>query len=85
MRNAQYYDPGGIVLYEFCTAVGGCTSPGWSKLAGGQSSTVVQVLPGYLHEEIIFAATQKQKLVGRIMEALGTFTLRQARDGKQPA
>ncbi|EIE24541.1 hypothetical protein COCSUDRAFT_46844 [Coccomyxa subellipsoidea C-169] len=46
-----------------------------------------KVLPGYLHEEIIFAAMQKQKLVGRIMEALGTFTLREARDGKpaQPA
>ncbi|CAL8467543.1 g7081 [Coccomyxa elongata] len=42
-----------------------------------------KVLPGYLHEEIIFAATQKQKLVGRIMEALGTFTIRQARGANQ--
>lgn len=74
-----------LCVVTICTAGGGCTVPGWSKLADGQSSIVVQVLPGYLHEEIIFAATQKQKLVGRIMEALGTFTLRQARDGKQPA
>jgi hypothetical protein len=37
------------------------------------------VLPAYLQDEIIFSATQKQKLVGRIMEALGTFSLRQAR------
>ncbi|BDA42822.1 hypothetical protein COCOBI_03-7150 [Coccomyxa sp. Obi] len=44
-----------------------------------------KVLPGYLHEEIIFAATQKQKLVGRIMEALGTFTIRQARGANQLA
>jgi len=39
---------------------------------------VMQVLPDYLREEINFTPAQKQKLVGRIMEALGNFSLRQA-------
>ena len=42
-----------------------------------------QVLPGYLREEIVFTATEKQKLVGRILEALGTLTMRAARDAAQ--
>jgi hypothetical protein len=42
----------------------------------------MQVLPGYLQEEIVFSAVQKQKLVGRILEALGTLSLRQAKAGE---
>ena len=43
------------------------------------------MLPEYLREEIVFSAAQKQKLVGRIMEALGTCTLRAARAAQQQA
>ena len=43
---------------------------------------MVQVVPDYLKEEITFVATHKQKLVGRIMEALGTLSIRQARAGQ---
>ena len=42
----------------------------------------MQMLPGYLTEEIVFSAAQKQKLVGRIMEAVGTYTLRHAEQGQ---
>ena len=51
----------------------GCT---WASM------TLVQVLPDYLKEEITFTAMHKQKLVGRIMEALGTLSIRQARGGQ---
>jgi len=37
------------------------------------------VLPLYLHSEIMFAASQRPKLLARIMDALGSSALRNAR------
>lgn len=64
-----------------CKWRGGCCSNNALKIAD-QYMTTVQVLPKYLREEITFSASQKQKLVGRIMEALGTFSLTQANGGQ---
>lgn len=49
----------------------------------GGGAGCVQAMHDYLREEICFQAHERQKLVGRVMEVLGTCMQRAARAARQ--